>query len=508
MKQITGDMLPALIRKTMNKEELKPMGFTLPPPYHLWQKMLINSDVRIMVFPCATKVGKTLGGTSRLLSHSFRAEKELDTIFRTIAPTTALTRITYQYLNRLIPENLPAYIDHPNFEEANHDWRGFTPHRSEHKGAMQWQHNNSRIQCIHGSDPEVTIEGERVHGNCFDEAAKLKRQVFDSAMSTTAQTGGWNCLYGTPRGKNWYYELFMEAREHMRWAHKNSKPLEMFAMQARTMDNPFVPRESIARAKKHLPDRIFRQLYMAEFLDDGSVFAGHRDCTFGEEISFDEDIKIQQWIHPEADKCEVVIGTDWAKREDYYVSVAFDINHNPPRMVGFQRATHVNYTSCVGLLYKFSQKFKDVITCRHDRTGVGDVIDELIQPLPFPIEPVVFTNAVKTSMVEKYMVALESKDVLLPNWVDMIKEHDNFDVTTTSTGLQKYAAMEGEHDDIIMALCLAYYGVWEMREKDFSVKILQELPDKRLEMEKGEVDYLNGLIEQFEDEDDSNGWFL
>lgn len=494
---ITPDMLPHLLRSNLDEQTTRqPLRFKLPAPYADWQKMLVNSKIKLMVFPSATKSGKSLGGSSRLLHHSFVAPKAQDALFRVIAPTFPLSKITYQYLNRLVPDQMPqGSVSHEKYLKANNIWRSITPDRSAHAGFLKWKHNGATIQCIHGSDPEVTIEGARVHGNCFDEAGKLKRQVFDSAMSTVTQTGGWNCLYGTPRGKNFYYDLFMECQDHMAWAARTGKPLEMFAAQARTVDNPFVPQDAIERARKHLPDRIFRQLYLAEFLDDGSVFVGYRDCVAGDEIDIEQDQKVQHWADPLAEKKDVVIGVDWAKREDFFVAAAIDVSHNPPKVVGFVRATHIDYTACVRMLYNFGKKFNSVLLVRHDRTGVGDVIDELIQPLGFTIEPVVFTNASKAHLVERYMVALQTKNILLPNWKPLIDEHDNYDATTTQLGLPKYGAIAGEHDDIVTALMLAYSACEEMRDKNLTVRILEDLPK-----EDHVLSYYNQIIED-DDED-------
>jgi hypothetical protein len=471
--------------------------FTLPKPYTNWQKMLVNSKIRLMVFPCATKTGKSIAGSSRLIQESFSSGVNQEALFRVIAPTYSLSKITYEYLNRFLPENMPQTILSSKYDEANAAWKRFTPNRSDHSGTLTWKHNKSKIICVHGDNPEVTIEGARVYGNCFDEAAKLKRQVFDSAMSTTTQTGGWNCLYGTPRGKNWYYDLYRECLEHMDWAHRTGGTLEMFAAQARTIDNPFVPKESIERARKHLPDRIFRQLFMAEFLDDGTVFIGYKDCIFGERIEIDESHKVQIWTDPECDTRSVVIGTDWAKREDYFVSVAIDPTHNPPKVAGFIRTTHVDYTACVRLLYQFTKKFKEVHVIRHDRTGVGDVLDEMLQPLGIFVEPVVFTNATKAHMVDRYLVALQSKDVIIPNWKPLLDEHDTYDATVTPMGLPKYGAISGSHDDIVTAIMLAYSAAYEMRDRHLEVKVLEDLNKKDIE-----DDHFSRMISMFEDDDD------
>ena len=141
--------------------------------------------------------------------------------------------------------------------------------------------------------------------------------------------------------------------------------------------------------------------------------------------------------------------------------------------------------------------------CRHDRTGVGDVIDELIEPLPFNIEPVIFSNTSKTNMVESYMVALESSEMKLPNWNYLLKEHDNFGVKRTPTGLPKYEGLNNFHDDIICAMILAYSAISEMQGNDFSVTILEELKED----ECNDKNYLDELTGAFEDEDDEALYF-
>jgi hypothetical protein len=285
----------------------------------------------------------------------------------------------------------------------------------------------------------------------------------------------------------------------MDWAHRTGKPLEMFAAQARTIDNPFVPNESIERARKHLPDRIFKQLFEAEFLDDGSVFIGYKDCVFGERIEFDPGQKVQLWVDHEADVREVVLGVDWAKREDFFVAAAIDPTHNPPKVVGFVRATHIDYTECVKLLYQFTKKFKTVHLIRHDRTGVGDVLDEMLQPLGIHVEPIVFTNASKAHLVERYLVALQSKDVIIPNWKELLNEHDAYDATTTPTGLPKYGAVPGSHDDIVTAIMLAYSAAYEMRDKHLEVRVLEELNKS----ENNYVDHFSKIFNEIEDSYDS-----
>lgn len=475
---IPAEMLPHLLRQTMGARQgvvRHPLTLTLPKPYAKWQHMLMNGKFRLGVFPMGTKVGKSLGGSGRISNFSCIAPPEQDALYRIIAPTYPLSGITFRYLNRLLPPKLPVQkeLTPAQYAQAARIWDKFTPDRSDSGMWMKWKHNGARIQCVHGQDPEVTIEGERVHGNVFDEASKMRAQVYASGLSTTSQTGGWNVLYSTPRGKNWFYQLFKECEEHMAWAEKTGKPLEMFAARARTIDSPYVDQRVIEQAKKTLPDRLFRQLYLAEFVDDGAVFVGYRDCVTGEPIVTEG--KVQAWQREDAAERTVVIGADWAKRQDYAVFYAIDVTSDRPRCAGFRRLHGVPYLEAVKELLRFGKGFKEVALVKHDRTGVGDVIDELLGNLPWPIEPVVFTNQGKASMVDAWAVALATKAVELPNWHPLISEHDHYDVKTNQLGKPVYGAIPGQHDDIVTACFLAWSAYLETREREFNILDLDDV---------------------------------
>jgi hypothetical protein len=452
----------------------------------------------------------TLAGSVRIANFSFAAPSELGALYRVIAPTYALSGLTYEYLDRnVLPERLPLQpgLSPAEQDDAEEQWSRFTPERSQAKLRMLWRHNRARIECVHGQDPERTIEGARVHGNVFDEASKMTAQVYASGLSTTANTGGWNVLYSTPRGKNYFYDLYKQCEEHMAWARKTGKPFEMYCATARTIDNPHNKAHIIEQAKRTLPDRMFRQLFLAEFLDDGSVFVGYRDLVDGDAI--ETDGKIQAWEHPDAKKHEVVIGIDWAKRQDYAVFVAWEIDTDePPRCLGFRRMQGVEYKDQLRELYRFAKLFKTVRVARHDRTGIGDVLDELLEEMPFAVEPVVFTNESKAAMVDRYVLGIETASLRLPNWPQLIREHDNYDVTVTNLGKPKYGAVPGENDDVVTACFLAWSAVDEYRSRSFELRILEELTDpKKKEDEPVTVEsYYNWLREDAEEDEDESSF--
>lgn len=455
----------------------------LPKPYATWQRHLITEKTRLMCLALGTKCGKTLGGAGRIANFSFKAPLEQAALYRIIAPTYQQASITFKYLDRLFPSTLPPQngLDPRQYRLAQEQWAKITPERSESRMKMKWNHNQAMIQCIHAQDPERSIEGERTHGNLIDEAAKVSSQAFASVMSTTSQTGGWIACTSTPRGKNWFYDLYRQCQEHMAWAEKHQKPYEQFCATARTIDSPYVDKRVVEQARLSLPDRLFRQLYLAEFLDDGSVFAGHRDCVEGPLI--ESYGKIQAWQTDDAKSKKVVIGADWAKRTDYGVFVAFEVGVSRPRLIGFRRFQGLDYKIAIRELYQFTEQFDEVLMVRHDRTGIGDVINDLLSNFTCPVDPVVFTNESKSSMVDSYMVAIETRNLIFPNWPELIKEHDNYDVKMSVLGKPTYSAPSGLHDDIVTACFLAWSAVLETQDRIYDVRFLEDLPKTALSIE-------------------------
>jgi len=269
-----------------------------------------------------------------------------------------------------------------------------------------------------------------------------------------------------PQGKNWFYHGCMEARDHMLWSLKNGRDFERIFIHARTDENPFIPRKSIEDARLELPARLYRTFYLAEFLDDGSVFIGQRDCTYTDRLNVHGER--QRWLHPTAAEAQVVIGADWAKTVDYTVFTAIELATG--RVVGFERFHKIPYTEAVRRLMLFCRKFKEVDEVLHDKTGLGTVIDDLLGYSELPYVGVTFSNASKADMVAKLITAFEQKMLLIPDWETLLSELDFYDIKTNAIGQPSYGAPAGRHDDAVSSLMLANYSYQRNRDIDLKVE--------------------------------------
>jgi hypothetical protein len=323
----------------------------------------------------------------------------------------------------------------------------------------------------HAKNP-MSLEGKAVNGYIIDEAAKCPEQTYYSARTTTTVTKGPIMAISTPLGKNWFYQKAMNARDAMEWAISHGKTPDKLFITARTADNPFVPRESIERARLELPERLFKQYYEAEFIDEGSVFVGTRECLYGNELRMPVGPR-QRWLHPNAKEMRVVIGADWAKSVDYTVFIAIELETR--KVVGFERFHRLPYTEAIRKLILFHQCFKDVDIILHDKTGVGSAIDDQLKYASLPYHGVIFSNSSKSEMVAQLITAVEQQRIHFPRWAELIREFDMYEGHLGNTGLISYSAPQGSHDDIVSATMLAHSGLLQYGERSYDVRFLDDL---------------------------------
>ena len=418
---------------------------------------------------CGTKFGKTISGASGLVG---RAAVTPGSLFRWVAPIYSQTKIGFRYCQRVLPGS--------PYTEIN---------KSE--PSITLLHNDSRIEFRSGRFAE-DLEGEACMGYVLDECAKMDEQVYDSAKTTTTITRGPLLAISTPRGKNWFYTRCMQAKEEMEWSLKRGEAPTKIFLTAPSIENPSVTADAIEEAKRSLPDRLFRQYYLAEFVEDGSVFVGFRESLYGPPLQLGEER--QTWVSDNANDRTVVIGADWAKATDYTVFIAIDIKEN--KVVGFDRFHRCPYTEGVRRLVHFAKRFGDVEVVLHDKTGVGQAIDDQLDHTSLPAEGITFSNASKSEMVTRLITTLEQKQVQLPHWPQLLNELEAFEVTTTATGLMSYGASPGRHDDIVCALMLANSGLLRFGHSDFKIRYLEDLVDEPADfLEHPLMRYYEDMIE-------------
>ena len=443
----------------MKKKKAGNVQIVIPKAHSSIQAEIMNAfhlpGLLEMWIACGTKFGKTLGLSGAMVS---AAPLRPQSLWRWIAPIYTQTKIGMNYIQRLMPR------DYIKVNKA--DMEILIPDI------------DSMIQFFHGQHP-TSLEGEASAGNVLDECAKMKQDVYSSVKTTTTVTRGPIVGISTPFGKNWFWEKCMEAKEEMMRAYKEQRQPRKVFITAPTSANPYVSKEAIEEAKRSLPTRLFKQYYLAEFVDDSDVFVGFRDCIYGERIPPMNE-SMQLYVTPGIPvdskgryKVSVVVGADWGKITDFNVFTAWDFKKR--QQISFMRFRGEDYVSSVKNLVEFCDRFSTVEMVYHDQTGLGEPMNDMLSRTELPYEGVTFSNKTKSALVNIFIMAIQQKRVGLLNWFEMIKEMDAYEVSTTDIGLMRYSAPNGMNDDIVSSMILGYAGVEEYAEQSFDVKIMEDL---------------------------------
>lgn len=115
------------------------------------------------------------------------------------------------------------------------------------------------IQMRSADNPD-SLRGATLNGVVFDEAATAKQEAWPTLRPTLSVLGGWAMFISTPKGLNWFHELFEDAAGWQDWAH----------WQIPSIQNPYLPEAEVEKARAEMSSLVFSQEYEAEFISHGS----------------------------------------------------------------------------------------------------------------------------------------------------------------------------------------------------------------------------------------------
>jgi phage terminase large subunit-like protein len=284
--------------------------------------------------------------------------------------------------------------------------------------------NNSTIQFF-SAERYDNLRGFTFDYLVCDEFAFIDERAWTEVLRATVLVKGKKVLLiSTPKGKNHFYNLFN--LDGVNPAYKSFKM---------TSYDGLAQADEIDGARHTLPDNVFRQEYLAEFIDSGSgVFT---------------NIKINN--NPQHSN-RYFAGIDLGRADDYTV---LTILNEFGEMVFCERWRHNTWSNIVDSLVAVLKRFD--AHCFVEVNSIGDVIFEQIKAVYYKIEPFTTTSKSKQEAVESLQVAIQNGKFSM-NEIDWLKKE--FDIFTYEYSHKsrsiKYSAPQGFHDDGVMSCCIAY----------------------------------------------------
>ena len=289
---------------------------------------------------------------------------------------------------------------------------------------------------LYSADNIDSIRGEAFHVAVVDEAGFIPEDaVADVIIPTLADYDGDLVLIGTPKGKNWFWH---------EWLRGQSGGSDIKSWQAPTSDNPNPNIQRAAKlAKERVSENSYRQEWLAEFLDGGEVFRRVQEAATG--------TRLPGGIHGSS----YVIGVDWGKLNDFTVFVVMDTAKK--EMVHIDRFNQIDYQVQLDRLSTLYDKFKPA-TIIPERNSIGEPLIEQMHRRGMPVMPFQTTNASKATIIDGLALAFEQSTIKILNEPALISELQAYEMERLPSGMMRYNAPSGMHDDCVMALALAWHG--------------------------------------------------
>ena len=368
------------------------MRIELPKP-HINQQKILECDKRFIVVMCGRRFGK-----SELSQIIGIKEAITGGQVAYITPTYKLAKAFFERLTAALP-----------FKNNISNLKIYCP-------------NNGSIEFYTGERLD-NLRGRKFHLVIIDEAAfipDLESGWQNSIRPTLTDYEGKAVFLSTPRGKNFFYSMFMKQGENDWQSFKFS-----------TYDNPYINTREIDEARLQLPEVVFEQEYLANPSENSAN-------PFG-------NAYIKNCIRPVSGQQIVSYGIDLAKSVDFTVIIGLDNGGNVAYFDRFQMDWH-NTKETIRRL--------PIAPILADSTGVGDPILEDLKREGINIEGLKFTSQSKQQLMEGLAQAIQQGKISYPEGV-IVDELDIFEYQFTANGV-RYSAPSGFHDDCVMALALAW----------------------------------------------------
>ena len=280
------------------------------------------------------------------------------------------------------------------------------------------------------------IRGLTVDYGILDEAAFMKEDAWKEAIKPVFLVRGKKVLFvSTPKGKNWFHELYQLAR---------SNDYENYiAYTGSSYDTPYINREEIEDAKRTLPQNVFQQEYLAKFIDSG-----------GEVFSNLQSNIMPTWAQ---NNSKIYCGIDLGKQEDFTVATFMTAEG---KVIDIYRANAQEWTQMTREIITRVKRYQATVMI--EVNSIGDVIYEQVKGQWADTHPFVTTSKSKNEIIEGLILDMNEDTIGIPDatlFPPLLSELEVFTYEyNPKTRNIRYGHPSGLHDDCVISLAIANYN--------------------------------------------------
>ena len=391
-------------------------GFTPTPKQKEIISGILNSPVKHHVICASRQFGKSMLSMNLVMYWAINE------------PTTTGQRIlwaapSYNQSRKVMEELHAAIVDSEIVESANFS-----------SNTIKLKTGSTII--FRSTERYEFIRGETFTSAILDEFAFMKDGAWKEAIRPTLIVKGRKIIFiSTPKGKNEFYNLYQQGL--------NPDQSNYKAYKSTIYETPFIDPQEIEDAKRTLPPNVFKQEYLAEFLDAG-----------GEVFQNLEGIVSPTWGRPVG---KVYCGLDVARAEDYTVATFMD---SQGKVIDIYRENGKDWSTMVAeVLAKIRQYNATTLV---ETNGSGDPIFEMIKKQWQDTHPFVTTNKSKQEIIEGLILDVNEGNIKIPSkelFPALVFEMGIFTYDyNPKTRSVRYSHPPGQHDDTVLSLAFANYN--------------------------------------------------
>lgn len=422
--------LKSIKRESFDQELNKLTGY-IP---NNWQKIVREEESRFKVI-C---VGRR-GGKSHYVCH--------DTIDGLVAD--------------LVLPNQKVWIVAPNYDLTQRVWDEiYNLSVSKFRDIISSIHNtkgnyliktvfDTIIEAKSGEEPEKLV-GVGLTKIIVDEAALLKEKAWTQSLRPTLMDHHGKAIFiSTPKGKNWFWELWMKGQ--------NKEELDWKSWRFTSYENEHIDKKELDAITRDMPEFEYRQEILATFEETSEqIFRNSKECIKG--VFKDKEIRAPEKGH------RYQIGVDLGRKTSYTVITVIDEMVFPYPVVYWDRFQTANWSLQKLRIKEVWNKYP-CLRLRVDATGIGDPMEEDLQNMGVRTEPFMFKEMSKRQLIDKLTIMIEGKQITYPNIKILLAEMETFGREVSPSGHIKYRAMGKNFDDCVNSLGLATWGLLDAPRK-------------------------------------------
>jgi len=227
------------------------------------QRMIADAPFRFRVAVCGRRFGKTHLALRELAKYASRPEQRV----WYVAPT-------YRMAKQILWKKLKKKLISLNWVKKV----------NEQDLTLELV-NGSEIS-LRGADNYDSLRGVGLNFIVLDEAADIDQEAwYEVLRPTLADTGGHALFLGTPKGMNWFKDLYDNHTRLSNW----------MSFQFTTLQGGNVPEDEVAQARIDLDARTFSQEFMATFENFSGIVAyafGQHNILQAEQVNPNETLII------------------------------------------------------------------------------------------------------------------------------------------------------------------------------------------------------------------------